>query len=77
MTTARSDTGAALRSGRVTCVGRAGKTRLRARVARVANGVVTCTWLIPKKAKGKSFRGSAAIAFEGLTATRSHTARIR
>jgi hypothetical protein len=77
MTTARSDTGAALRSGRVTCVGRVGKVRLKARVARVVNGVVTCTWLIPKKAKGKSFRGSAAIAFEGLTATRSHTARIR
>jgi hypothetical protein len=77
MTAARSDTGATLRNGRVTCVGRAGTTRLRARVARVVNGQVTCTWMIPAKAKGKTFRGSAAVVFEGLKATRSLSARIR
>lgn len=77
MTAARSDTGATLRNGRVTCVGRAGTTRLRAKVARVVNGQVTCTWLIPVKAKGKTFRGSAAVTFEGLRATRSLSARIR
>jgi hypothetical protein len=77
MTAARSDTNATLRNGRVTCVGRAGTTRLRARVARVLNGAVTCTWRIPAKAKGKTFRGSAAVTFEGLKATRSHSARIR
>jgi hypothetical protein len=77
MTAARSDTGATLRNGRVTCVGRAGTTRLKARVARVVNGQVTCTWTIPVKAKGKTFRGSAAVTFEGLKATRSLSARIR
>lgn len=77
MTAARSDTGAVLRNGRVTCVGRAGTTRLKARSARVANGAVTCIWLIPAKAKGKTFRGSVAVVFEGLRATRSHSARIR
>ncbi len=76
-TVARSDTGAVLRSGRVTCVGRAGTQALKAQVARVVNGAVTCTWLIPKKAKGKPFRGSAAVVFEGLRATRSFSARIR
>ncbi len=77
MTAARSDTGATLRNGRVTCVGRAGKTRLKARIARVVNGQVTCRWNIPAKAKGKTFRGSAAVTFEGLKATRSLSARIR
>ncbi len=77
VTAARSDTGAVLRNGRVTCVGRAGKTRLKAQVARVVSGTVTCTWLIPLNAKGKTFRGSAAVVFEGLRATRSFSARIR
>src|SRR5262245_18262542 len=77
VTAARSDTNAVIRNGRVTCVGRVGKTSLRAKVSRVVAGAVTCTWLIPKNAKGKQFRGSAAVVFEGLRATRSFSARIR
>jgi hypothetical protein len=77
VTAARSDTGAVLQNGRVTCVGRAGTTRLKAQLARVVGGAVTCTWLIPAKAKGKTFRGSAAVVFEGLRAARSYSARIR
>lgn len=73
----RSDTKALIRNGRVTCRGRAGKAVLRAQVARVVGGAITCTWLIPANAKGKTFRGSAAVRFEGLTATRSFSARIR
>jgi hypothetical protein len=73
---ARSDTGAALQNGRVTCVGRAGTTRLRAQVARVTGGAAVCTWRIPENAKGKQFRGSVAVAFEGLRATRSISRRI-
>lgn len=77
LTAARSDTGAVLRNGRVTCVGRAGAARLQARVARVTGGAVVCTWLIPANATGKTFRGSAAVVFEGLRASRSFSARIR
>lgn len=76
MVAARSDTGATLQGGRVTCVGRAGNARLRAQVARVTGGAVTCTWLIPKNAKGKRFRGSVSVAFEGLRASRSISRRI-
>lgn len=76
MVTARSDTGAVLQAGRVTCVGRAGNTRLRAQVARVTGGAVTCTWLIPANAKGKQFRGSVTVVFEGLRASRSIARRI-
>ena len=76
LTAARSDTGAVLQNGRVTCVGRAGTARLRAQLARVQSGAVVCTWLIPANAKGKTFRGSATVVFEGLRASRSISRRI-
>jgi hypothetical protein len=77
MVAARSDTNAAIQNGRATCNGRAGTTKLRASLARVQRGAVTCTWLIPANAKGKTFRGSVAVVFEGLRASRSYSARIR
>jgi hypothetical protein len=77
LVTSRSDTGAVIQNGRVTCVGRAGTTRLRAQTARVTAGAAVCTWLIPKGAKGKTFRGSVAVSFEGLNASRSISRRIR
>jgi len=73
---ARSDTGAVLQNGRVTCVGRAGTTRLRAQVARVTGGAATCTWNIPANAKGKQFRGTVTVVFEGLRANSSISRRI-
>jgi hypothetical protein len=76
MTVARSDTGAVLQSGRVTCVGRIGRSPLRATTARVVTRVVTCTWNIPRAATGKTFRGSASVVFEGLKASRSYSAKI-
>jgi hypothetical protein len=77
LVTSRSDTGAVIQNGRVTCVGRAGTTRLRAQLARVTGGAAVCTWLIPRGAKGKTFRGSVAVSFEGLKASRSISRRIR
>jgi hypothetical protein len=76
MTVARSDTGAVLLSGRVTCVARIGSSRLRSTTARVVKRAVTCTWNIPAAATGKTFRGSATIVFEGLKASRSYSAKI-
>jgi hypothetical protein len=77
MVAARSDTNATIQNGRVTCVGRAGKSRLRAQLARVQGGAAVCTWQVPANATGKTFRGSVAIVFEGLRASRSFSARIR
>jgi hypothetical protein len=77
MRAARSDTGAAIQNGRVACVGRAGSARLRATSARVQGGQVTCTWQIPANARGRTFRGSVSVVFEGLRASRSFSARIR
>ncbi len=73
---ARSDTGAVLQNGRVTCVGRIGSARLQVQAAQVTGGAAVCTWLIPKTAKGKTFRGSTAVVFEGLRASRSISRKI-
>jgi hypothetical protein len=74
---ARSDTNAVVQNGRVTCVGRIGNARLRAQVQRVQGGAATCTWNIGPAAKGKTFRGSVAVAFEGLRASRSFSGKVR
>jgi hypothetical protein len=74
---ARSDTGAVVQNGRVTCLGRLGSARLTASVQRVQAGAATCTWNIPANAKGKSFRGSVAVAFEGLKAQQSYAGKVR
>ena len=74
---ARSDTGAAVQNGRVTCVGRLGSARLKAAVQRVQGGAATCTWNLPATAKGKTFRGTVTVAFEGLKASQSYTGKVR
>ena len=74
---ARSDTGAAVQNGRVTCVGRLGSARLKAQVQRVQGGAATCTWNLPATAKGKTFRGSVSVAFEGLKASQSYAGKVR
>jgi hypothetical protein len=74
---ARSDTGAVVQNGRVTCVARIGTARLRAQVQRVQGGAAMCTWNIPLKAKGKTFRGSVAVVFEGLRATQAYSSKVR
>jgi len=74
---ARSDTGAVVQNGRVTCVGRIGNARLKAQVQRVVGGAATCTWNIPATAKGKTFRGSAAVVFEGLRASQGFASKVR
>jgi hypothetical protein len=77
LTAARSDTGAIVQNGRVTCLGRAGNVRLRATTARVVAGAATCTWPIPARAKGRTFRGSVSLVFEGLRTSRNYSSRIR
>jgi hypothetical protein len=74
---ARSDTGAAVQNGRVTCVGKAGSARLKAQVQRVQGRAAVCTWTIPVGAKGKTFRGSVAVVFEGLRVSQGYAGKIR
>ena len=73
---ARSDTGALLQGGRVICVGRVAASALRAQSGRFVGREAVCTWKIPPKAKGKTFRGTITIVFEGLRVTRSISRKI-
>ncbi len=73
---ARSDTGALVQSGKVTCKATIAFKPIKASSSGVANGRASCTWLIPKTAKGKKIRGSVTLEAEGLKATRSFTAKI-
>jgi hypothetical protein len=74
---ARSDTGAAVQNGKVTCVGRVGNARLKAQLQGVIGGASVCAWQIPPTAKGKTFRGSVAVVFEGLKAAQSYAGKVR
>lgn len=74
---ARSDTGAVVQNGRATCVGRVGSAKIAASTQRVQGGAAVCTWNIPANAKGKTFRGSVSVVFEGLKAGQSYTGKIR
>jgi hypothetical protein len=74
---ARSDTGAVVQNGRPTCVGRIGSAKLAAKVQRVQGGAAVCTWNLPASAKGKTFRGSVSVVFEGLKASQSYAGKIR
>jgi hypothetical protein len=74
---ARSDTNAVVQNGRVTCLGRLGSVRLRAQVQRVQGGAAVCTWNIPATAKGKTFRGSVTVVFEGLRAAQAYSGKVR
>ncbi len=72
---ARTDTGAVVQGGRVTCVGRAGAARLTG-TGRFVGRQAVCTFRIPATAKGKTFRGSITIVFEGLRVARSYSRTI-
>jgi hypothetical protein len=74
---ARSDTGAVVQNGRVTCLGRIGNARFKAQVQRVQGGAATCTWNLPLTATGKTFRGSVAVTFEGLKAQQAYSGKVR
>ena len=74
---ARSDTGAVVQNGRATCVGRVGSAKLAAKVQRLQGGAAVCTWNLPASAKGKTFRGSVSVVFEGLKASQSYAGTIR
>jgi len=72
----RNDTGAAIQGGTVKCAAKAGGTTLAARTHRFANKVAVCTWSIPASARGKTFRGSVTVVFEGKKVTKIFSSSI-
>ncbi len=72
----RSD-GAPLAAPQVSCTATIDGKPLAAKAQTVANGVAVCAWTLPRNARGKTIRGSVTVSSQGLTASRSFTARIR
>src|SRR5438034_1289238 len=71
LTAARSDTGARLKGGQITCAARAGDKSISSQTPRFVGTQAMCTWIIPGFARGKKFVGSIAIVFEGKRVSRN------
>lgn len=74
---ARSDTGAVLSSGQVTCTATVAGRRLAVRTKRFVGREARCAWAIPSSAADQTIRGSVAVQFEGLRVRRSFAATVR
>jgi hypothetical protein len=71
-----TDLGTPVRSGTIRCAARAGKTSLRPIAKRWKRGYATCTWRLPKTARGKRLVASVRVVKSGLTLTRRVSRRI-
>ena len=76
MVVERSDFEINLDEGAIACRGTLAGRTLGGR-GRFAGEVVTCTWRIPKDARGKRVLGSIAVTFQGVTAKRAFAVRVK
>jgi hypothetical protein len=74
-TVTRSDTGAAIQSGRVTCRASIAGRPLRGTPS-LARGRASCSFSIPASARGKTIRGSMTVVSQGLRKVQSFSAKI-
>jgi hypothetical protein len=72
----RSDFEIALEDGTIRCAAKVGGRSLVGRGAFVDERV-TCRWRVPKNASGKRLAGSVAVTFQGVTAKRGFSVRVR
>jgi hypothetical protein len=72
----RSDLEIALEEGTIRCAATLGSRALVGRGAFVADHVA-CLWRLPKNASGKRLAGSVAVTFQGVTARRAFSLRVR
>jgi hypothetical protein len=76
LTVARNDTGAVLKGGTVVCTATVGGARITARVRKFVGTQARCAWSVPGSARGRPFRGSIAVVFEGRRISRSISATV-
>ena len=71
-----SSTGIAVKTT-VTCAAKlSGKTLKASKKGSVQSGKATCSWKIPKKSKGKQFKGSITASYKGAKITRSFSKTV-
>ena len=73
----RSDFEIPLDEGKIACSGTLAGKKLAGRASFVADMFSTCTWRLPRNARGKRVQGSVAVTFQGVTARRAFTVRVR
>jgi hypothetical protein len=73
----RTDTGAVLASGTVSCSLRISGKAFRARIGGFVRKQAVCVFDIPRNAAGKRFRSSISVLFDGARITRSLSGAIR
>jgi hypothetical protein len=70
-----SDTAGPVTTGTVTCSATIAGKHIAA-THRVANGIATCMWRIPKTAKKKTIRGTITLTVQGVALTKSFSSKI-
>jgi hypothetical protein len=70
-----SDTSGPVQAGTVTCSATVGTRHLSATAHRVANGIATCSWLLPHNAKG-TLRGAVSLTVKGTTVVRAFAVTV-
>jgi hypothetical protein len=70
-----SDTGGPVQAGTFVCTANAGGKRLSATVHRIANGIATCSWSLPRNVKG-TLRGTVSLTVKGTTVTRTFAVKV-
>jgi hypothetical protein len=73
----RTDTGATVTSGVVSCVARVGSVRLRPLSQRFTSGRATCAFNVPYGTKGRTLRGSISVDAGGASVRRTFARAIR
>jgi hypothetical protein len=63
------------KAGTVACTATVGGKHLTAAAHRVANGIATCSWLLPRNAKGK-LRGTISLTVQGATVVRPFSVAV-
>ena len=76
MSVERSDFAIPLTRGMIKCAARVGGKSLDGRGTFLRERV-SCTWRLPTNAAGKRFTGSNQVTFEGVTAKRAFSVRVR
>ena len=76
MPVTRSDTSASLTQGTIACSATLAGKPLPVQSKGFKNGLATCTWHVPVKARGKTIRGTITVAYNGASAKRSFAARV-
>jgi hypothetical protein len=70
-----SDTSGPVQAGTVSCSATVGGKHLTATVHRVANGIATCSWSLPRNVKG-TLRGTVSLTVKGTTVVRPFAVKV-